>query len=79
MNIVNFDGKLIGDYVYSYVVNGTAPCPNDTSIVTISIADCVLAATETNCTNAIDDDGDGLVDCNDPDCLPVIPNSIQNK
>ena len=21
-----------------------------------------------DCTNGIDDDGDGLVDCNDPDC-----------
>ncbi len=24
---------------------------------------------ETNCDNGIDDDGDGLIDCNDPDCL----------
>ena len=24
--------------------------------------------TETNCSNGIDDDGDGLIDCDDPDC-----------
>ena len=32
---------------------------------------CVLAPPpfETNCTNGIDDDGDGLIDCNDPDCV----------
>ena len=27
------------------------------------------AGGETNCTNRIDDDGDGLIDCEDPDCL----------
>ncbi|MEO1624502.1 MAG: LruC domain-containing protein [Bacteroidota bacterium] len=31
---------------------------------------CFLGAPpfETDCTNGIDDDGDGLIDCNDPDC-----------
>ncbi len=28
-----------------------------------------LAGTETNCTNGLDDDGDTLVDCLDPDCF----------
>src|SRR5207247_482584 len=26
------------------------------------------AATEQNCVNGLDDDGDGLTDCDDPDC-----------
>ena len=34
-----------------------------TSEVTITVAAC-----PEDCTNGIDDDGDGLVDCNDPDC-----------
>jgi hypothetical protein len=29
---------------------------------------CESATTEVSCTNGFDDDGDGLVDCDDPDC-----------
>lgn len=28
-----------------------------------------IQLTETNCSNGIDDDGDGLIDCFDPDCI----------
>jgi hypothetical protein len=31
-----------------------------------------------NCINAVDDDGDGLVDCDDPDCEVVAPSEIMN-
>ncbi len=31
-----------------------------------------------NCTNGIDDDGDGLIDCDDPNCQIAIPPSIIN-
>jgi hypothetical protein len=29
-----------------------------------------------NCTNGVDDDGDGLIDCDDSDCKSDTPNSI---
>ena len=38
----------------------------DTDNVTVTVSPCVE-----NCTNNIDDDGDGLTDCDDPDCAPV--------
>ncbi|MFK7946454.1 MAG: FG-GAP repeat domain-containing protein [Saprospiraceae bacterium] len=31
-----------------------------------------------DCTNGIDDDGDGLIDCDDPDCQADTPESISN-
>src|SRR5687767_13838584 len=39
----------------------------------LSLLICVVATTfafaqETNCTNGLDDDGDGFIDCYDPDC-----------
>ncbi len=38
----------------------------DTDEVEVTVSSCVE-----NCTNSLDDDGDGLVDCDDPDCAPV--------
>jgi len=32
-----------------------------------------------DCFNGIDDDGDGLPDCDDPDCLPAAPAAIVKK
>lgn len=64
----NSSGKIysvnVNDLTATLVLNGTG---------NLSINDgfnCVLAPPpfETNCSNGIDDDGDGLVDCNDPDC-----------
>jgi hypothetical protein len=34
-------------------------------------------STTENCTNAVDDDGDGLIDCSDPDCQLAAPGAIQ--
>ena len=31
-----------------------------------------------DCTNGIDDDGDGLIDCDDPDCQVDAPSAISN-
>jgi len=33
--------------------------------------------TETNCMDGVDNDNDGLIDCDDSDCLPISPSSIQ--
>ncbi len=49
--------------VYSVTVTNPAGC-TATDDVTVFVAVC----TE-DCTNGIDDDGDGLVDCDDPDCI----------
>ena len=65
----NSSGKIYSinpnDLTATLVLNGTG---------NLSINDgfnCVLAAPpfETKCGNMIDDDGDGLIDCEDPDCF----------
>ncbi len=48
---------------YSVTVTSPSGC-TATDAVTVSVAVC-----GENCTNGIDDDGDGLVDCDDPDCI----------
>ncbi len=64
----NSSGKIytvdVNTLAATEIINGTG---------NLSINDgfnCVLAPPpfETNCSNGIDDDGDGLVDCDDPDC-----------
>lgn len=47
----------------------------DVALVTIT----VMPDTEVNCTDGIDDDGDGLIDCDDPDCKPVMPVILKNN
>ena len=37
------------------------------SLLALSLFSC-LPSPEFNCSDGLDDDGDGLVDCNDPDC-----------
>ncbi|MGF1560428.1 MAG: gliding motility-associated C-terminal domain-containing protein [Flavobacteriaceae bacterium] len=39
-NVVNFNGRPDGNYVFRYTVTGTGACPNDTVDVTIPISDC---------------------------------------
>lgn len=39
----------------------------------------VLSALVENCANGFDDDGDGLPDCDDPDCLPAKPGTIMRS
>ncbi len=62
---------------------GTDVCVFDQSSPTNGhVADCASAngfdwslccAPPEDCTNGADDDGDGLFDCADPDCTPVMP------
>lgn len=40
-------------------------------VATATVTYFIYAPTETNCTDNLDDDGDGLIDCLDPDCLPA--------
>ncbi|MBK9016574.1 MAG: hypothetical protein IPM82_22250 [Saprospiraceae bacterium] len=50
---------------YSVTVTGASGC---TGVDQVKVT--ILNCTE-NCTNGVDDDGDGLVDCDDPDCAGV--------
>ncbi|MEO1258229.1 MAG: DNRLRE domain-containing protein [Bacteroidota bacterium] len=53
-------GGFIGIDSFEYIIcDLTLLC--DTAMVTITIVN-------EDCTNGIDDDGDGLIDCDDPDC-----------
>jgi len=39
-NIVDFNGLAVGSYVFTYTVTATAPCTDDTAIVTVDVTDC---------------------------------------
>lgn len=50
---------------YSVTVTSASGCTSTDQVVV------TVQACSENCTNGIDDDGDGLVDCDDPDCAGV--------
>ena len=59
-------------YVYAIV----SPTPSDAgcrpySAFQVTVQECVE-----DCSNGIDDDLDGLIDCADPDCIVDEPGSI---
>lgn len=45
-----------------------ASVPDNNGVPIIAIDDVSIMIAPENCINGIDDDGDGLVDCDDPDC-----------
>jgi len=47
----------------------------DLATVYVSVSD----NTESNCQDGFDNDNDGLIDCEDPDCQSTVPNRIQRK
>ncbi|HHM20868.1 MAG TPA: hypothetical protein ENJ20_02490, partial [Bacteroidetes bacterium] len=51
---------------YTVTVTSDNGC-NDTDQITITVQDCPEI-----CLNGLDDDGDGLTDCDDPDCGPSV-------
>ncbi|MFK7949908.1 MAG: hypothetical protein AB8G11_20125 [Saprospiraceae bacterium] len=63
-------GDNVGDNINNIIITGTC---FDWSLPYVFDA---CDATE-DCTNAVDDDGDGLIDCDDPDCIPATPGAIQ--
>ncbi len=68
----SFTGLSSGSYTV-YVQNSSTGC-QITSSAYLSSPSCVE-----DCTNGTDDDGDGLIDCNDPNCgKPVISNVNSN-
>lgn len=83
--IVVFDSlNLVTDYIpdkgyvgqdsFTYVFcYGILPVRNLCDSATVYITVEPIAE---NCLNNFDDDGDGLIDCKDPDCLPTKPITI---
>ena len=40
---------------------------------------CATLTLTENCTNGVDDDGNGLADCGDPQCVPDTPGIVNNN
>ncbi|HFA47923.1 MAG TPA: hypothetical protein ENJ95_02765 [Bacteroidetes bacterium] len=55
----------VGATIYTVTLTDGKGC-TATDQVTVTVATC-----PEDCTNGIDDDGDGLIDCDDPDCQAV--------
>ena len=62
---------------YSVTVSSPSGCTG-TSQITVTVTNC-----PEDCTDGIDNDGDGLVDCDDPDCqavgMPVAVDDVFNS
>ena len=64
---VAFRSRAAGDYIM--IFKSLGPLDNGTMHISLSaFADRNIEI----CNNGIDDDGDGLIDCNDPDCFGVL-------
>ena len=64
---------IIAETVYPVVASVNSDCGNGTCDVGENICSCpsdcgAIPGSELSCSNAVDDDCDGLVDCGDPDC-----------
>jgi len=74
------DGTELGNNACPEGTSGSVTCKNDCSGVDTSLCVASVATTtsqkETFCTNGQDDDGDGLIDCVDSDCLFTDPCDI---
>ncbi len=68
-----FIGQDSFTYVFCYSI---LPVRNLCDSATVYIT---IEPISENCLNNFDDDGDGLVDCEDPDCLPKVPSTIFRK
>ena len=62
--------------LYAYTTSDNSGCPNiseSISVAASATADVEIISCPENCTNGVDDDGDGLADCEDDDCPSVLP------
>lgn len=57
---------------YSVTATSQSGC-TDVDQITVTVQDC-----SENCTDNVDNDGDGLVDCADPDCMMVTAPALAN-
>ncbi len=65
-----FTNLIAGNYTV-FIKNVLSSCEISTAVVLNPVGNCVE-----DCTNGIDDDGDGLIDCADPDCGQPIINTL---
>ena len=71
---INFSGLDSFRYKVCYdILPINALCDMATVYVNVN------TSTEINCEDGIDNDGDGFIDCDDSDCLPLAPPSIRRK
>jgi len=71
------DNAFIGKDSFEYVICfDIIPVDALCDVATVYVD--IQPVTE-DCFNGIDDDGDGLLDCDDPDCLPAAPTAIVKK
>lgn len=63
INVLISPHASVNATIYARVQRGTTGCFN-TSVVTLNVGTICIE----NCTNGIDDDGNGLVDCADSEC-----------
>jgi len=68
----------VGSYPVTLFTSGICPPDSTTQIITI-LPPTPTEDTPTTCGDGIDNDGDGLIDCDDSDCLPAAPPSIIRK
>ncbi len=73
----SFTGLMSGVYNLVVVRNGILSCAFRTPI-TIQAANCDEFDSAT-CADGLDNDGDGLVDCDDPDCQPTITQVLTDE
>lgn len=67
LNISNTEGYNGYDF-YVLVSHLSNICLEEVRFATLTLTE--------NCSNGVDDDGDGLPDCSDSDCLPIQPDVI---
>jgi hypothetical protein len=60
-----------GEYNLLAIKNEVEECSFSESVI-LSFDDICVENTGALCSDGIDNDGDGLLDCEDPDCIPVI-------
>lgn len=62
--------------LYAYTTSNASGCANISEPISIAVsasADVEVISCPENCTNGVDDDGDGLADCDDDDCPSSVP------
>lgn len=69
--LVQFSKDFGCDVVYHRILNclgsTTAPC-KECDHLSRQLWNCTTGPAETDCNNDLDDDDDGLIDCEDPNC-----------
>ena len=74
--ISSFDGVLGTQYILAWTLVNSGGCLDHTDEVQVAFVISEPELGLVNCSDGLDNDGDGLTDCADPDCGTPILNSI---